>query len=783
MDVRCEKCQTEYELDEAKVTEAGVTVKCTSCGNLFKIKRRGASSAGPSPSIPSPGDTAGDRLWLIRSPKGEIQRFRELTTLQQWIVEQKVTRECEISRTGETWKRLGEITELASFFMIVEQAQASARAALGKEAPRKNTSPMGGPMIQPARPPTPQPAPAGAFGQPVFGQTPPAITATPAAFGDPTRKLPAHSNPPDPSPAAWPGAAPEAVKRPEASPPPKVPISGPSTPTIRSMPEPSSEPSGPTGGLTAGTADEPAWAASKPRVEAPPSRSAAWTAATPGTLDLDDDIDGYKPPKGKLGWILLGLIVLAGAGVAVYFFVLRKPSGPATAQTPQQPAPQQPQLPVDQPVVTRKPPDAGPPPIVESETARVYREGLARLYDDTDEAFAAAEPLLEKARAADPEQDARVLGALSLLNTVAAEYMLSGAEALPSKERRKARDAATARIAKAEKLAKEAFAKAPKAPEALIAIADVRRLQKKKTAEVEKILGATDHPEASYVRALARLRDGKSEDAKVELETAAQKHQALAGRDHLRARYYLARIALADKRWADARAELDKILLVQPDHARAHALQAEVAKQEGLAKPIASADPTPDPAGDPVAVGPVGPVTADQYDGLVQKADALAENGNCGGAMKLYEKALDARAGGVEALVGMGYCYMDGKDYGRAVSHFRAALGISPRFGDALWGIAEAYRFQGKGADAVAYYQKYLDANPSGAKAAAAKRFVNDLGGGDKPPEPTPDKPPEPTPDKPPDGEKPVDKPPDPPPEKPADPPPAEKIETPPAGP
>jgi predicted Zn finger-like uncharacterized protein len=29
MDVRCEKCQTEYELDESRLKPGGVTVKCT----------------------------------------------------------------------------------------------------------------------------------------------------------------------------------------------------------------------------------------------------------------------------------------------------------------------------------------------------------------------------------------------------------------------------------------------------------------------------------------------------------------------------------------------------------------------------------------------------------------------------------------------------------------------------------------------------------------------------------------------------------------------------------
>src|SRR5579859_6326211 len=40
MDVRCEKCMTVYEFDDSQVGENGVTVKCTQCGNLFKVKKR-----------------------------------------------------------------------------------------------------------------------------------------------------------------------------------------------------------------------------------------------------------------------------------------------------------------------------------------------------------------------------------------------------------------------------------------------------------------------------------------------------------------------------------------------------------------------------------------------------------------------------------------------------------------------------------------------------------------------------------------------------------------------
>ena len=40
MDVRCEKCMTVYEFDDSKVGEQGVTVKCTTCGHVFKVKKQ-----------------------------------------------------------------------------------------------------------------------------------------------------------------------------------------------------------------------------------------------------------------------------------------------------------------------------------------------------------------------------------------------------------------------------------------------------------------------------------------------------------------------------------------------------------------------------------------------------------------------------------------------------------------------------------------------------------------------------------------------------------------------
>lgn len=170
MDVRCERCKTEYEFDDARITEAGVTVKCTSCGHVFKVKKKAlvvtvpvkpgenaepvaAAAVAPAPA-PAPA-----REWKVRQANGNVFTFKELTTLQKWIVERKVSRDDEISLTGETWKRLGNIAELASFFQVVEEAQKAAELQALQRQPAP--VPLAQPVAQaPALPPPPSSPPA-----------------------------------------------------------------------------------------------------------------------------------------------------------------------------------------------------------------------------------------------------------------------------------------------------------------------------------------------------------------------------------------------------------------------------------------------------------------------------------------------------------------------------------------------------------------------------------------------------------------------------------------------
>ena len=246
MDVRCERCKTEYEFDDARITEVGVTVKCSTCGHVFKVKKKAlvvtvpvkpgelelahapltqpplgsspSSAAAGSMDRPS-GEKAAPKEWKVRQANGNLFTFKDLTTLQKWIVERKVVRDDEISLTGENWKRLGNIAELATFFQVVEEAQRGAQLTalqssglLGLAAPAVPGEAAGAGAV--AMPPVPPqavsvypvaPGPAGfpAAVPPGYGMAPPpGYPGYPPVASSPVAPSPLMPNPPAAAPFA-----------------------------------------------------------------------------------------------------------------------------------------------------------------------------------------------------------------------------------------------------------------------------------------------------------------------------------------------------------------------------------------------------------------------------------------------------------------------------------------------------------------------------------------------------------------------------------------------------
>lgn len=108
MDVSCPQCETLYELDGDQLDPDGATLKCSQCGHLFRLE------------LDSGVQSERSRRWMVRdAATGEFLYFTGFDTLHEWIMEGRVGEEDAISRTGDNWKRLGDIGEFAPIFQVV----------------------------------------------------------------------------------------------------------------------------------------------------------------------------------------------------------------------------------------------------------------------------------------------------------------------------------------------------------------------------------------------------------------------------------------------------------------------------------------------------------------------------------------------------------------------------------------------------------------------------------------------------------------------------------------
>jgi predicted Zn finger-like uncharacterized protein len=261
MDVRCERCRAQYVFDDDQVTPQGLTVQCTNCGHVFRVKKkelvvtvpvrpedvteqpflarmaaqrpgapaapstpRPAAPAAPpaerpaAPSAPpasvaaatAPPPDAPHQGWTIRQAGGVTLGFTELTTLQKWIVERRVSPDDEVTQGDGAWLRLGAIEELQPFFDVVVAADRGRRAPPPPTTAPKPTTRPGGTDFYP---PPPFPPPSFANLQ---GAAPQASGAGPAGPAEPYVQRPA--GPAEPSARRPAGLAEPSARRPAAAP-------------------------------------------------------------------------------------------------------------------------------------------------------------------------------------------------------------------------------------------------------------------------------------------------------------------------------------------------------------------------------------------------------------------------------------------------------------------------------------------------------------------------------------------------------------------------------------
>jgi predicted Zn finger-like uncharacterized protein len=159
MDVTCTRCDTVYEFEAGLIAPSGTTVKCTECGHLFKVYR-------PAPPHEPAGEPAArQRSWRVRTTDGTTHTLESLAELIRAIGTGQFAAEDEISRTGQVWKRLASIAELATLFdaqprtrrRTDDPALAGSDATVEGRPRRRSTDHLLAPDRQPDEPANPRP--------------------------------------------------------------------------------------------------------------------------------------------------------------------------------------------------------------------------------------------------------------------------------------------------------------------------------------------------------------------------------------------------------------------------------------------------------------------------------------------------------------------------------------------------------------------------------------------------------------------------------------------------
>jgi predicted Zn finger-like uncharacterized protein len=767
MDVRCERCGTEYEFDDALVSGRGTTVKCTNCGHKFKIRR-------------SDGDFSED-FWNVRTGDGRTLVFTSLRELQRAIQAHQVERADMLSRGGLPPKAIGGIPELTPFF-DPREAQSTKGGTLPPAAPRLDTS---SPAREPgrSRPPPPPGAAVAALAPPAQRSStrpefpaPPAVLTVASSSSAGTRTLPgtgeelpvasaARSDltrtqplqlPPMRSQPTLTGVAPPSDPAPRVSQPPPLPTrarSTPPPPPNRSTPPDASAPPPPMARMeraqpapSAGASDPPVPVAAAPRASAssspsarpppPAPRSSEGDVAVARTFSADRELGGNRtsplplPPlrrvvdgepedsrasylpreRRPVGGYVIALAVLVGVGMLGTIWArdnLGKLGGKAAATATVQ---------------------------VDPRIAVFLGTGEQALMDGNLEL---AKESFDKASVV-AEKDARVLLGVARLAAARADVVWLQARLVPAdatEEPRVLRERLAELGQASRRAADEAIAVASEDPAALRTKIDALRIMGDRAAAralVAKLGGSAAQPETAYV--LAALDLAETEPlwpSVIERLRNAAASEAGPGRGRAALVYAFARAGDL----AAARTELDRLAGMTRQHPLVPPLRAFLERSRASA-PIVKADAG---AGDPrIAGGGGAPGGGGGTPGdprqLVAQAEAARAKGEYERARGLYAAAIDKNPSDSEALHGLAAIAHAQRDLAGAKASYRRVLAINPSYLPSLIGLADVDWDSGDRSAALKAYKEIIDRFPPGTYPARIQvRLDAASGGGDKP--------------------------------------------------
>jgi tetratricopeptide (TPR) repeat protein len=698
MTLRCERCGRTWPVDDR---ETGDFARCAACGHAFRVRE--------VETLP-PGSAAG---WLVRQRGGNVISFQELSTLQRWLTEGKVSFDDEISRSGAQWRRLGSVPEFQGLLEHSPHRPATEPFApspvgstTGRFSPAQadpQTAPFGSTSIEAETGPF-SPSPVKPSTEP-FGPSPVGPTTGPFT-----------PSPPDLSTAPFAPAATEPFAPPSPGPVPQP--RKPTTEPFGSSPLDLSREAQPE---KAAPAPEPAWAASlsRPREVADPA-ARSWDLSGERRISVSelteegDEEMALPRRKIRLGLaavIAVLVVALAAGGVYLtdrdlFWRILGRSSDTAPAEEP---------------------------------TLRAAVErGIAALRRDD---FAEAETELHRALKVAPGS-ARAHALLAETYATWSDYAAEVGDAAE----------AGAKGTKALEHADAATRASPEAVETRVARASAlraagRRDQAERLATAVAQEGVRSAPLLYELAALAAGDPARRDPSERHLRDAL----ALDG-TFLRAHLLLARISRERGDPAAARRHLDTVLAAAPAHPFAQRILALVpaptpaaaaptpaapsptpaapsprlAAPAPMRAPAAAPTPVPAPAPVPAAKPATAPPARPEptVRQLLAQARRIRES-RPRKALALYDRILARRASG-PAHRGKGYAYLELRQYTLAAREFQKAIDLGAR-GDSYIGLGTAYRRLNQRDLARKQFQRYLDLYPDGEEAPVARTNLDSL--------------------------------------------------------
>lgn len=657
MVVTCPKCSTSYEFDDTLIGHKGTVVRCTQCSHMFKI-------------FADEGEEVLRKAgWMVRKKDGKVFGIDRFATVQKWIREGKIKADDELSRTGKSWKKLGEIVELQKLFITLEAQGGVASTAVSRDEK---------PAVEPR----------------LSIQADDALMDTVAA-GSPAAQVPEK-----------PAPAPSATARP---------------------PRTEEPPAGRELSYDAPEAEEGTVKGPLARSVVPPADEELEAVDETDRLLMP----GYRPGRWKRVVLVIVLLVLAGLGVLGYFQRDLIMDWVSSMQDPASKGDREKSLEraheyflLDTGSYFDQAEKILRDLLARDDQDPEARAALAELLAVRAQYARDRKEILEQSSdLEDAGTLAREAHKLAKLAVLAQPQSVEANRALADSLR------LTGDLEGARESINKALDLAPRDPETLYVAVLIDREEGLELDEAIEDLQRIVKRSNSLIRvrfrlALMQALAGNEDEARAQAEAILELNP-----DHVMAHNLMDAIDSGGLPAPPAEAS-EPVAESAEDDADEEPETAgqEAQEEEGPADvPATTAETGPARGGQGGGEVSHGVPAGKSYDFYIGKAVKLQHAGDCSEAFDYFQKAIQERPTSTEAYSGTAYCHMALGQYGPAVSAFKKALKTNKNYGPALIGLAQAYEKRGDDKSAVTYYEKYLDVFSSGGQAALARNKIKQL--------------------------------------------------------